>query len=78
MVKERQERPKALIPARSCWAQRAWPSWELARFSQPSAPHEPSADCSHPGPSLLTDMPSLQGREPSGQLLSSPVGWENL
>lgn len=48
MVKERRERPRARIPAQSCWALRAWPSWELARFSQPSAPHAPSADCSRP------------------------------
>lgn len=46
MVKDWQEGPEAPIPAQSCWAQRAWPSWELTRFSQLSAPHEPSADCS--------------------------------
>lgn len=38
MVKNGQERPEVLIPAQSCWAQRTWPSWELTRFSQPSAP----------------------------------------
>lgn len=46
MVKDWQEGPEVPIPAQSCWAQRAWPSWELTRFSQLSAPHEPSADCS--------------------------------
>lgn len=60
MVKAGQEKPEALIPGPSCWAQRAWPPWELTRFSQPSAPR----------PSLRTDTPSLQGRESSGQLLS--------
>lgn len=79
MVKDGREKPEALIPGLSCWAQRAWPPWELTRFSQPSAPHEPSADCSHPAhPSGQIRLP-FRARSPQDScFLSSPVGWENL
>lgn len=79
MVKDGQEKPETLIPGPSCWAQRAWPPWELTRFSQPSSPHEPSADCSHPAhPSGQIRLPFRGGSPQDSCFLSSPVGWENL
>lgn len=67
MVKDGQDRPEVLIPAQSGWARRAWPSWELTRFSQPPAPHEPSADCSYPvHPSGQTRPPFGGGRPQDG------------
>lgn len=67
MVKDGQEKPEVLTPAQSCRARRAWPFWKLTRFSQPSAPHEPSADCSHPvHPSGQISLPFRGGSPQDG------------